>query len=342
MPLKDPYGVLKGRPVDRRKATGSNTHFQIRLVDATTDWRIAVNCKSSQWPSEVEYVENVDFRHPLLDGLEDLPQGFTPLPSRPGGHALDFIRMNLFDRTQLVPLPFDAPGVDDDLNEKIDRHVQRAFEDEAAEVYAFGGRWGPEPTTPDKIFGFRPGNGIHEIHMNQGNSAQYVRDDGVYQDGALLIHLPGEGRWVGIFTKFQSQRWHTDDTTGHAIPGPVDDGGTVTPDPGPDEPDLTVRIVGALVNPAGGGQEQERVTLINTTPDAIDLAGWALADRLKRRHVLAGVLGAGETARLDVAPPFQLSNAGGLITLLDPAGLKVHGVAYTQEQARREGWTVVF
>jgi hypothetical protein len=37
-----------------------------------------------------------------------------------------------------------------------------------------------------------------------------------------------------------------------------------------------------------------------------------------------------------------LGNKGGAITLLDAKGLKIHGVAYTEEQAGREGWTVVF
>jgi hypothetical protein len=37
-----------------------------------------------------------------------------------------------------------------------------------------------------------------------------------------------------------------------------------------------------------------------------------------------------------------LSNDGGLITLLDAAGLKVHGVSYTKAQAARQGWTVAF
>jgi hypothetical protein len=37
-----------------------------------------------------------------------------------------------------------------------------------------------------------------------------------------------------------------------------------------------------------------------------------------------------------------LGNHGGTITLLDAAGLKVSGVSYTEQQARREGWTIVF
>jgi hypothetical protein len=37
-----------------------------------------------------------------------------------------------------------------------------------------------------------------------------------------------------------------------------------------------------------------------------------------------------------------LGNRGGLISLLDPDGLKVDGVAYTKTQAEREGWSLVF
>jgi uncharacterized protein YukJ len=38
----------------------------------------------------------------------------------------------------------------------------------ASEVYALGERWEPEGDGPDKIFGFSPDNGVHDIHMNQG------------------------------------------------------------------------------------------------------------------------------------------------------------------------------
>jgi hypothetical protein len=42
-----------------------------------------------------------------------------------------------------------------------------------------------------------------------------------------------------------------------------------------------------------------------------------------------------------VQPPVQLGNRGGMITLLDEQGLKVEGVSYTEQQAQREGWTLV-
>ena len=45
---------------------------------------------------------------------------------------------------------------------------------------------------------------------------------------------------------------------------------------------------------------------------------------------------------VSVEPPVQLGNRGGIITLLDNRGLKVDGVSYTEQQAQREGWTLVF
>ena len=41
-------------------------------------------------------------------------------------------------------------------------------------------------------------------------------------------------------------------------------------------------------------------------------------------------------------PTVQLGNKGGIITLLDSRGLKVDGVAYTENQSKKEGWTLVF
>ena len=101
----------------------------------------------------------------------------------------------------------------------LDGHITRAIGDPSADIYAFGQRWGPEDGVPDKVFGFAPGNGVHDIHMNQGNDPAFARDDGVWQDGGLLVHFPAVSRWVAIFLAFQSQAWHTDDATGHAIAG---------------------------------------------------------------------------------------------------------------------------
>ena len=350
MPLNN-YGVLKGKAIERMLGAGTSPHYQIHVIDDDTDWRIAVNVKSQVEPSELEYLIDDQFHHPILERLSALPLGFNRLQSRPDTGALDFIRGNLFDRTKMRPLPFDVPGFDNDLNEKLDSVVQRAMATEDSLIYAFGQRWGPE-TKKDKYFGFLPGNGVHDIHMNQGNVERFVRDDGVWQDGGVLIHFPSQNQWVGIFLKFQSQTWHTDDVTGHRIAPPVStspgerpepDRGTpgTTGTPTAAEPHGLVRVVAALVNSIES-PEVETVTLLNTSPRPISLDGWALADKMKNRQPLSGGLEAGAALKITVRPPVQLSNKGGIITLLDEQGLKVDGVSYTKEQASNPGWTIVF
>ncbi len=329
MPLRD-YGVLKGKAVDsRREEAGDSPHYQVQVMAGNTNFRVPVNVKSQVAPSELLFLVNDNYQHPVLARLIDLPLTFTPLPSTPGGAALDFIRGNLFDRLEMRPLPPNLPGQDNDLNDMLEHYVQRAIQDPQASLYAFGQRWGPEPNTPDKIFHFQPGNGVHDIHMNQGNVSPFLDDDGVWQDGALMFHFPSPDQWVAIFLAFQSQGWHTDDQTGHTIPDIV-------------EPDHIVRIVGALVNPIGPAPEQEKVIILNTSPNAIDLTGWKIADKMKHKQDLSGSIAPGDIAMVLLSPQVQLGNKGGIITLLDREGLKVDGVSYTAEQASREGWVIVF
>ena len=161
--------------------------------------------------------------------------------------------------------------MDNDLSDLLESRVNRALADPEAMIYAFGERWGPEGQR-DQVFGFAPGNGVHDIHMNQGNAGRFVGDDGVWQDGAFLLHHPGENRWSALFLAFQSQALHTDDETGHALPGSrrfedVVRGGGI---PG-EFNDGIVRIVGALVNPLGHDPGLESVTLLNVSPEPIAL-----------------------------------------------------------------------
>ena len=337
------YGVLAGQVSDSRAEGGADSpHFQIRVRGGGTDFRVAVNVLSQGSPPELLFVTDESFSHPLVQALPDLPDGFTAVPSQAGGVALDFIRGNLFDRQAMRVLPATAPGPDNDLADKLAHYVSRAAADAAARAYAFGQRWGPEEGVPDKIFGFSPGNGVHDVHMNQGNTGRFRSDDGVWQDGGLLLHYPGQDQWVAIFLAFQSQAWHTDDQSGHALPVPPGPDGPPGPGPG-GGPDHAIRIVAALANPAGPAPERETVTLINAGAQDLDLTGWALADRAGQRMPLdPATLPAGETVRIVLRPPVQLGNRGGLVTLLDPAGLKADGVAYTQEQASSEGQTIVF
>lgn len=337
------YGVLSGRVIGTKREDGTNTpHYQVHLVDDQgVQYRAAVNVQSQQPPSELRYLVDDDFDHPILAQLPAPRSGWTSLPPQRGAANLDYIRGNLLEPTAMRTLPAGAPGPDNDLADVLDHYVRRAEQHPDIVVYAFGQRWGPEPNTSDKVFGFRPGNGVHDIHMNQGNSSTFAHDDGVWQDGGLLLHLNTQDRWVAVFLAFQSQAWHTDDVTGHALPAPQP---RPAPQPAPsDDGEAVIRILAALVNPIGPAPEPETVTLLNTSPSAVDLDGWVLADRAGRKSPLpAGPLQAGATTTITVKNGMALGNKGGTITLLDPDTRKIHGVSYTAEQAHREGWTIAF
>jgi uncharacterized protein YukJ len=331
MPLKN-YGVLKGRAIDRKLGEGQTPHYQVLISDGEVKYRIAINVKSKQSPSELFYFVDDNFDHPILKGLVGLGNGFNDLERKPTGGGLDFIRGNLFDITKMKPLPHNVPGPDNDLNELIELYIKRAIDSEDTSIYAFGEKWGPEADVKDKYFGFLPGNGIHDIHMNQGNAGQFQRDNGVWQDGGLLIHYPSRQQWVGIFLAFQSQTFHTDDTTGNRIDNV---GITVT--------SAAVRIMAAMVNPIGNDDAgKETVLLINTSPEAVDLSGWAIADKLKAKQSLNGTINPGEVLKVALSKNIDLTNEGGIITLLDNSGLKVDGVSYTKDDTQKQGWTVVF
>ena len=115
-----------------------------------------------------------------------------------------------FKPSAFKPVPPDAPGADNDLKDKVEAASVKAMRQPGSLVHALGQKWGPKPDKQDRYFRFLPGNGLHDIHMNQGNAGKYRKDNGVYQDGALIFQYPG-GAWLAFFFAFQSQSFQTDD-----------------------------------------------------------------------------------------------------------------------------------
>lgn len=347
MPIPD-YGVLKCTAIEGvMERDYSSPHYQVHVVADTTHYRVPVNVRSQVAPSEVLYLIDENFTHEITAGLRELTVGFTPLKGQSvRSLGLDYVRSNLFDPRKMVPLPHDLPGTGNDLNEKIDFHIKRAIRVPDAELYAFGSRWKPN-NRPAKPFTFIPDAGVHDIHMNQGNVDRWKNDDGIYQDGGLLIYYPQENKWTGIFLAFQSQSFTTDEK-GHHIPGvplpdiPVDIP-VSTPTPAPAMPEPVVKIIAAMINPVGEDGGKECVLLINTMPHPIDLTGWFLVNKQGIKHTLEGELDAGDMRKV-VIPGLQgfLANRGGIITLQDANGIKVDGVKYTREQASEPGRTIIF
>jgi uncharacterized protein YukJ len=339
MPVAD-YGVLVGTPTDKldsvaalKKVPEGSPHYEILLDANGVKYRIAVNVRSDLNPPDLQFYLDDNYQHPILDAIKALPTGFTLLPPKPDTAALDFIRGNLFDFNDLRIVPATGSTSGNDLNDIFDVHVKEAMSTKGALIYAFGSKWAPEKT-PDEYFGFIPGQGIHDIHMNQGNTGSFAKDNGVYSDGALLIFYPDENRWAAMFSKFQSQVVHTSDEDATPIPNPPT---------GAPEDDTAVRIIAALVNPAGDDAGNEVMYLLNTTARNISLDGWSIADKQKKKEMLKGSLAPGQVLPYKLpGQTAQLSNQGGIITLLNEKGLKISGVSYTASQAAQQGAVVKF
>jgi uncharacterized protein YukJ len=346
------YSVLKGHISSVDEDRDSNPHYRIFISDGSNTYKAAINVGSTSKvvaeklpgipPSYLLVKLDLNYQNPILPELVKLPIGFTSVEKKPNSVALDFIRKNLFNPAEMEIIPTTKDGENNDIFDTLSGIVEKNINNKNVDVYVFGSKF-----TQGEI-------GIHDVHMNQGSlDKKFKKDDGIYQDGALFFHFKQQNKWIAMFSAFQSQCWHTDDISGHAndrnncarptTPGKkpvvkIDDDTSSS-----DVLDLAVLIREALINPVGSDKGSEWITLFNNTDKAIDLTGWTIKDRLKRSESLQGSIPPHSHLKVTLSGEGAiLTNTGGIISLLDANGLKVHGVAYTKEQASVENSVVIF
>ena len=336
MPLKN-YVVLKGRPTALALDDDDSPHIEVRLKADGTDFRLAINARSKVSPHDLLYRKQDPFAHPMTGDLAALPEGVTAIQNGRSDLALDYVRGDFVERDAMSIAPFQVAGPENDLRDYLEPTIAAGIASGSLMLYAFGERWGPEADKPDKYFGFLPGNGVHDIHMNQGSVGQFAQYNGPDQDGALILHDTATDHWSAIYLAFQSQSWQTDPATGHATgPQPEHPASGAGRKP-------SVSIVAALINAANPEEDRESVTLLNRSDVAIALDGWSLRDGERRAHPLSGTVPPGETLRVMLAgSPMRLRNKAGTITLIDAEGAEAHRVAYTGTEVAREAWTTLF
>ncbi|MBJ7934888.1 YukJ family protein [Bacillus cereus] len=207
------YGVLKGIVVDSKEERDDDKpHYQIHIEgEEGVHYRVAVNVMSSSPQSEVLYLADDNFNAEAITILPTMDNGYIPINNDNQEIALDYIRSNLFDPTLMRALPHDESGPDNDLNDFMHKYIKKAKVEQAM-VYVYGSRFDPEDQEEeDHVFDFGPTDGMHNVHMNQGNDkdGRWGRDNGVFHDGGILIQF--ENNWVAIFLAFLSQSWCTND-----------------------------------------------------------------------------------------------------------------------------------
>lgn len=235
------YGLLRGSVINALPYQKGTDHYQIEVKAAGTLYRIAVDVYSelqgttrSFAPDHqnpvldtdrmVMYYKDENYSHPVLPAMLEAEVGLTPDMDLPEDLLLDYIRYQpaLFplNNMKVVP-PKGTNGQENDLDDDIGPWIQKAMNNPQAEVFAFGSSWNDSNGgTPDPhpYFNPDPTKGIHDIHMNQGDTGQEAKYNGIWQDGALFLRFMANAngaassadQWVAMFFRFQNQSINTD------------------------------------------------------------------------------------------------------------------------------------
>jgi hypothetical protein len=210
MPLPS-YGVL----------CGTFDHFTKEDPDDFGKWYhgfIYVNTPQGVYECAVDVNSpSGQFEYMMLGGLDpalftsisNLSDGYHSLPRTPASGAIDYVRSSfvkqavgclalimafwnsLFGTNQHVWTLNAGDQALDKLHGMISGSTR---------LYVFGAPY---------TYG---GNGVHDIHMNQGDpfGSQWYPANGIWQDGCVIAAKPGEPKLFGYFGKFTTQSLNTD------------------------------------------------------------------------------------------------------------------------------------
>lgn len=308
-----------------------------------------MNIMSSDKDKRLVYwlVSSYNAKKPSTSQLQALSQGFSK-QSGSNSLALDFLREGFINVDSGILLSHDPKNPDEkgDILSYLDPIMNEAVSSKAT-IYLWGSQYNDSNGS----------SGIHDIHMNQGNSGSFEDENGTYQDGGIVIEF--SDRWEGIFLAFASQATKTDskgDPDGPTFATTLS-GSTSTSTPGgtsgsnststPTSTTTGVAIEAALVNPTGpddeptAGAQGETVYVMNRSARAQSLEGWSVGNDKGGSQALPGQISANAKKGIAVSG-FRLSNKGGKIVLKDGKGETVSEVSYTGKEAKREGKLLYF
>jgi hypothetical protein len=231
-----PYGYVKARissdPVlkatHRRNETQYHLHFSMKVEqvpwDHTLDgaqWDVAINVGTSDADDLLKFKLVYDFRHAIIgtlgaaaDSSAQALSGVTGVP------ALDFVRSDLLADT--------GAWRDSDIMDGSDvvepvaslKRLLLNARHNGFSVYVFGRFFDdrhPRNGRPSHPQGHSPMVGIHDAHMNQGSTGEFIHQAGndhndhndIWQDGAVFVDV-GRPEWAAYFAAFNQQLVPTD------------------------------------------------------------------------------------------------------------------------------------
>jgi uncharacterized protein YukJ len=200
------YGVWVATPtIFAAQRTGKSPHGNLTFSDGTNKYTSTIaniNVKSTTTDTRLVYWNDASFTHPITTQLAELSQGFTSLADATegtNGVRLDLLRSGLETLTAGTVLETSIPGANNDIVDDLTAIFNKAIADKAT-VYLWGSQYVDSASVA----------GIHDIHMNQGDSGGFTGDNGIWQDGSFILHF-SDGHYEAVFLAFAEQYTQTTD-----------------------------------------------------------------------------------------------------------------------------------
>jgi uncharacterized protein YukJ len=209
-----PYALIKGRVLQAKPApTNSRTrpHYHLLIEAASARFDVAVNIVSEDphvADVRVLYAIKQGFTPKTAGALADQAEGVFDLPQG-SPLRLDYVSDGLVSRGDMALLPIYQSGKSrhGGGSDAIMDLVAKAAGNANVTAHAFGHRYDPS-RKPDPTWGFTPDDGVHNIHMNQGNAPNdHGNENGRHQDGALWLYDATSKAWSAVYVAFQTQSW---------------------------------------------------------------------------------------------------------------------------------------
>ena len=191
------YVMFRGKVIDKWYDFDKRAHYHIvAMDDEGKRFDLAVNIgsiyeKMNEIVSsnlKVYYDENYNCRKRIVRKMLSQKNGITECHK---DLYLDYIRMKLFPHEKMIQMKgFDVTSIY--LTGIIEKNVVQAMNNDDYEVIAFGRL-------------YANGKGLHDIHMNQGSTDKFRKNDASYSDGGLFFRNKLYNRVTAVFIAFITQ-----------------------------------------------------------------------------------------------------------------------------------------
>lgn len=191
------YVMFRGKVIDKWYDFDKRAHYHIVVMDDEGKrFDLAVNIgsiyeKMNEIVSsnlKVYYDESYSYRKGIVRKMLLQKNGITECHK---DLYLDYIRMKLFPHEKMIQMKgFDVTSIY--LTGIIEKNVVQAMNNDEYEVIAFGRL-------------YANGKGLHDIHMNQGSTDKFRKNDASYSDGGMFFRNKRDNKITAVFIAFITQ-----------------------------------------------------------------------------------------------------------------------------------------